>query len=56
MLSAVWSVMSKLFLETKLDFLQSVDIDVTTGVSLNMPILDPSSDSVTTQMVKHSQS
>ena len=34
----------------------TLDIDVMTGVSLNMPILDPSSDSVTTQMVRHSQS
>ena len=34
----------------------TLDIDVAAGVSSNNPILDPSSDSVTTQMVRHSQS
>ena len=34
----------------------TLDIDLTAGVSSNKPILDPSSDSVTIQMVRHSQS
>ena len=53
---AIWCYL-QIFLETKLNFLRSdFDIDVTAGVSSNKPILDPSSDSVTTQMVRHSQS
>ena len=34
----------------------TLDFDVTAGVSSNKPILDPSCDTVSTQMVRHSQS